>query len=303
MWADMIPDLRRRLIEVQGKEKYHDVDLLKRLYDCVSNLDAVIGVSRSVVLRYAFLPYDPDDLTVIDTDLYENVVNISMGYDMYLTNTAAIGSLETKSLALRDKQVGLLQCFWTISGTVGNPPTLDISLDKDPERGEELRGSFLVADNFVDSIDIGKAIDTSMIVSRTFSVKWKFPSGSNYKVRDTVIRILLIDTAKMYQARETICDLTAGAILSEEAIEAHKSGQSTSYVELLTVLADKYTNRGQGISGAVKAPSTHVGALGHQYDRDSYADKAFGKSAGGNAWRPVDIKGNILIGKTVRFID
>jgi hypothetical protein len=304
MWRLMLPDLLHLVSDVATKSRITESMLLRELYRVVPTMDRTLGLSRAVSLRYAFTPLDENDHTNIK-DMYENVDNISVGYYLYLTNSGSSGSIETKSCLLSDMQIALLEIFWNEEGST-QPPTLDISIDKDPAKGDEIRGTWLKAADRIPAIENGVPLDISMLFSSTFAVRWNFPSGSDYKIHDTIATLMLVNSATMYQMRMDIVNVAAYKILNREAAKAIKDGHSSQYIELIQEAAQQCLNDAKGFSPDGKqTPSTGAGATSHNYNRDYYADRAF-RTVSSNLQpgeRIIGLKGNLLDGLTIRYVN
>ena len=201
---------------------------------------------------------------------------------------------------VRDKQIALILLSWVQAGSTG-VPVLDISFDKDPENGERLRGTFLVDNSRIDTIENGVYIDTSMIVAQTFSIKWSFPADSDYVIKDTMARIFLVDSSFMIQNQYDLANVAAANILKDEAIMAAKDGQSETYVTMLKERAEECLVGVRGKMGGGSVPSSMARAIDHGYNRSKYADRAFDKVDQEGTW--VEIIGNDIIGRTIRYVE
>lgn len=301
LWYGMVDQLWEKIANLPGKEiRLSESDLLEYLIEAALDANEVLGIARSKVLRFGFNPIDPDDLTRFNEDVYENNTNMSVGYKLFATNTANDAIIESKSIILSDKQIGLLRFYWTQTGSTGTAPEIDISLNKDPHRGDEIIGTWLVEDNRLEAIVQDQPIDTSMMVSQTFSVRWKFFAAANYEIQDTTIKIILIDAGKMYQRQRDLVHIAAAEILGHQALVAQKDGQSTTFVEGLQQEAIKYLSKVKGIIGGNRATGTGAGATEHDYDRDALAEKGFRKVHRDDLF--VEVRGNSIIGKSIRRV-
>jgi hypothetical protein len=304
----MIPDLKRKVRDVADKSAITDPELIEELYAATIAMDDTIGISRAKTLKFAFNPVDNDDHTNIRDSVYENESNMSVGYELYQTVGASDATIESKALAVRDKSIALLQIFWSQSGSSGTVPSIDVSFDKDPENGDELPGTWLVEDSRIDEITNGGKIDTSMFHSISFALRWKLTASADYRIQDTICRMILVDTAKMYQRQGDIVNVAAYHILTHQAAVSLRAGQGTNYVELLKNLADRYLADARGYTpDGAKASTTEVKALEHHFNRDHHANRAFRKVS---TLRPgeqnIGIRGNLLDGvwvKTIRYLD
>ena len=304
----MIPDLKRKVRDVADKGAITDPELIEELYAATIAMDDTIGISRAKTLKFAFNPVDNDDHTNIRDSVYENEDNMSVGYELYQTVGSSDAIIESKALAIRDKAIALLQIFWSQSGGVGTQPTVDVSFDKDPSHGDELPGTWLVENSRIDTIESGVKIDTSMFHSISFALRWKLFADANYRIQDTICRIILVDSAKMYQRQGDIANVAAYHILTHQAAVALRAGQGSNYVELLKNLADRYLSDARGYTpDGAKASTTEVKALEHHFNRDHHANRAFRKVT---TLQPgeqnIGIRGNLLDGiyvKTIRYLD
>jgi hypothetical protein len=309
MWHMMIPDLKRKVRDVADKSALTDPDLIEELYTATVAMDDTIGICRAKTLKFAFNPVDNEDHTNIRNTVYENESNMSVGYELYATEASVAASIESKALAVRDKSIALMQLFWSQSGDTGTEPVIDVSLDKDPVNGDELPGTWLVENDRIDPILSGTKIDMSMFHSISFALKWKFSADANYRIQDTICRMLLVDTAKMFQRQGDIVLVAAYNILTHEAAKSLRKGQGANYVELLKTLADRYLSDARGYSpDGAKASTTEVRAIEHNHDRNFHADRAFRRAGGGlkDGDENIGINGNLLDGvyiKTIRYLD
>ena len=308
MWHMMIPDLKRKVRDVADKKAITDPELIEELYAATVAMDDTIGICRAKALKFAFNPVDNNDHENIRESVYENADNMSVGYELYQTVGTANAFIESKALAVRDKSIALLQIFWSQSGSSGTAPTLDVSFDKDPEKGDELPGTWLVVDSRIDAIQSGAKIDTSMFHSISFALKWKLFANADYRIQDTICRMMLVDTGKMYQRQGDIINVAAYHILTHQAAVALRAGQGSNYVELLKSLADRYLADARGYTpDGAKASTTEVKTIEHGHDREFHADRAFRRAGARVAGEePIGIKGNLLDGvyvRTIRYID
>jgi hypothetical protein len=299
MFEEIVLEVQRLTSDLQDKTGFSRPEVIERIKNAILTFNDVKGIAASRLMRYAFRAASADDSTVIDRNVYENVDNISMDYQLALTNSGSAGSIESIATLVGDKQIALMTVYWTQTGTTGLP-VIDISFDKDVENGEVLRGKFLAADSRISTIENGVQIDTSMVVSKTFSTKWSLPSGSDYIIKDTMVKIFLVSGSFMIQNQYDLARLTASNILKTEAVKAAKEGQSDTYVEMLKSLAEDYVKDIAGLIGSGAVPSSMTGTLNHDYNRSKYADRAFEKNTSDGVW--VEIVGNEIIGRTVRHI-
>jgi len=301
IWKLMVPDLRSEIGESLGEVKYQDGDLIQHLKRATSRLSDVLGLSTNVSLAYSFRPLNNSDYTLIDPNIYENVDNISMNYKIYLTDTGSAGSIESKAVNVRQMQIGMMKIIWSLSGTGGTEPSIDVSFDKDIDSGDILRGTYLVNLEKIPAIVSGAEVDTSMLVANTFSLKWLFPSGSGYAIDETIVELMLINLPRMYSRKLDIVGVAASRIFDQLAIDASRSGSASSYVEYLERKRDKLASEVQGRIGSNAAPSIGVDSLKVDIDRTTYASRAFGRKRKSDRW--VQIIGNQITGRTVRFVD
>lgn len=300
IFTEAIVEVKRDVADIYDKQKYSREEILTRLHRSLLTSSDLKGIATSRMLKYGFRPISSTDATLVDRSVYENSVNVKTNYQLEQVDNTIEGSLETKAKALYDKQIAIFTIYWSPSGTV-NPPTIDVSIDKDISDGERLRGTFLAADNRINTIENGKDIDISMMSASSFSIKWKFPANSDYVIKDTLVRVLLLDSSLFVQNQYHLAKIAARNILSSEATRATKNGESESYIDSLQNRIKELDMEIQGRFGNAPVPTSRVGAINHKYDRDVYADRAFGKHSDEGQW--VEIVGNEIIGRTIRYTD
>jgi hypothetical protein len=301
MFEEVVLEVQRLTADLQDKTGYSRPEIIDRVRRALLSFNDVKGIASSRLVRYAFRASSSDDATIIDTGIYENVDNITMNYQLELDTSTEEGSIESIAISAGNKQIALISIYWTQEGSTGLP-VIDVSFDKDPENGEALRGTFLVDDTRIPTIENGIQIDTSMIVSKSFSMKWSLPANSDYKIKDTMAKIFLVDGNFMMQNQYDLARLTAANILKQQAVKAAKEGQSDTYVEMLKSLADGYISDIAGlVGGKHPVPTSATGTINHDYDRTSYADKAFGKKTKDGEW--IAVVGNEITRRTIRYID
>jgi hypothetical protein len=300
MFEEIVLDAQRLIADIQNKQKYSKPEMISHIRQAILTFNDTKGIASSRLLRYAFRALTSDDPTKIDRNIYENVDNISMNYQIEPEDNAAISSIETIAKLVRDKQIALVTIYWTQEGSTG-VPVVDVSFDKDHENGESLRGTFLADDTRISTIENGVMIDTSMIVSKTFSVKWSFPIGTDYKIKDTMVKLFLVDAAFMLQNQYDLARMAASNILKIEAVIAAKDGQSESYVGMLKDIAEGYISEIRGLQGGSSVPASTAKGIDHTYDRDKFADRAFDKVSQDGTW--VEVIGNEIIGRTIRIVE
>ena len=301
MFEEIVLDAQRLIADIQNKQNYSRPEMISHIRQAILTFNDTKGIASSRLLRYAFRVLVSDDPTHIDRNIYENVDNISMNYQIEPTDTGSVASIETIAKLVADKQIALMTIYWTQTGSTG-PPTLDASFDKDHENGERLRGTFIADDARINAVENGVMIDTSMIVSKTFSLKWSFPIGTDYVIKDTMVKLFLVDAAFMLQNQYDLARMAASNILKIEAVIAAKEGQSESYVGMLKEMADGYISEIRGLIGRGAIPTSTAKGIAHNYDRDRFASKAFGpKTPTDGTW--VEVIGNEIIGRTVRIVE
>jgi hypothetical protein len=300
LFEEIVTDVKGQISDLFDKSRYTRQEIIAKAREAILTFNDTKGIASSRLYKYAFRAVNADDPTKIDRNIYENVNNITMDNELALDDSASEGSVETIASVVGDKQIALLTLYWNMAGST-NPPVLDVSFDKDHENGENLRGTFLADDTRINIIENGVIIDTSMIVARTFSVKWTLPASSDYVVKDTFVKIFLVDSSFMIQNQYDLARLTASNILRLEATRAVKDGQSESYVGMLKDRAEELMVMVQGKIGTGAIPASTAKGIDHPYDRTSFADKAFDRTQPDGTW--VEIIGNEIIGRTVRWTE
>jgi hypothetical protein len=300
LFEEIVPEVQQLIADVSAKSKYTRSDIINRTRKAILSFNDAKGIASSRLLKFAFRTVNPDDLTVVDQNIYENVDNMTMNNQLELEDDTSEGSIESIAKVVHNKQIALLVVYWTEDGTTG-PPVIDVSFDKDVEKGETFRGTFLADDDRIGTIENGVMIDTSMIVSKTFSIKWYLPANSDYVIKDCMVKIFLVDSAFMIQNQFDLARVTASNILKVEATRAAKDGEAESYVEMLKAQAIELITDIQGMIGGNAVPSSFAGGIDHEYDRKGYADKAFNKAQPDE--RFVEVVRDEVSGKRVlRFI-
>lgn len=299
MFEECVSELKMLTADVFDKSRYTRTELLLQLRNAINSFNDAKGIASSRLLKYAFRSTGSDAL-LIDREIYENEDNVKMDYELEQISNAAVGSVETIAKSVIDKQIALLAIYWNLEGTTG-VPTLDVSFDKDVTNGEVLRGTFLVEDERINPIENGVMFDTSMFVARTFSIRWSFPIGSDYKIKDTMVKVMLVDSAMFIQNQYDLARLAASNMLKNEATRAAKEGQSESYINFLRERAQELITDIQGKIGVGVVPSSSAGRMEHGYDRDRFADRAFYPDQPDGEW--VAVIGNEIVGRTIRYVD
>jgi hypothetical protein len=114
-------------------------------------------------------------------------------------------------------------------------------------------------------------------------------------------KVFLVDASFMLQNQYDLARMAAANILKIEAIKAAKDGQSETYVEMLRDVASGYLSEIRGMQGRDSIPTANARGISHNYDRDGYASKAFSPRHKDETF--VEIIGNDIIGRTIRFVD
>jgi len=289
--------VRSLIADVRDQQSLTYSKLLEEIKSSLEAMPNITGVVSSKRLVFAFPPFSADPSS-IDTSIYENDSNIVVNYGLERDAGSGDSVIETKAMPVIDMQVALLTFYWQLKTGTGTVPSIDISFDKDPDNGEELSGAWLVKDNRIAAIEDGKQIDVSGIPSPSFAIRWTIPDPSTYKILDTTVDIMLINSSMLIESQNDIVLIAAANILRRQALSARKSGQD-GYAESLEGTAKSYIDEARGRLGAGKTPSTGVAGFGHGYNREERANAAFGKSKQGTY---VQIVGNVITGKRLRFI-
>jgi len=283
IFSEMVLDVREGIADVQEIERYTDAKILKEIKSCLNTMPALHGLSSSAGIAWSFTPTDTG--VGYNEDVYENVDNITLNYYIEPESNLATATIESVAARVDTLDVAIVKLHWNQVGTTGEP-TLDISLDKDPLKGDTLTGSWLVSDSRIDAIESGKEIDLTAFSSSSLSVQWNFPIGSDYKIYDSRIEILLIDTLRFGEHTDKIIWTCCGNIYTKEAAQALQDG-SEKLGGLLQQQAKTFYERVSS-SASQASLSTGAQALGHDYDRSKHADAAF-NSTGYNDGDWVDI--------------
>ncbi len=299
MFEEIVLDTQNLIADLQNKQGYTRPEMISFIRQAILTFNDVKGIASSRLLRYAFRSISSDDATKIDKSIYENITNVKMAYKVEPDDNTKVSSVETIAKIVADKQIALLTIYWTPIGTTGIP-VIDVSFDKDHENGERLRGVFLADDERIKTIVNGAMVDVSSIVSKTFSVKWSFPIGSDYVIKDTMVKLFLVDASFMLQNQYDLARMAASNILKIEAVKAAKDGQSESYVDMLKDIANGYIAEIRGMHGNDATAVSTAGGIDHIYDRDRYANRAFNTKTPDGTW--VEVVGNEITGRTIRFV-
>ena len=297
IFREIIGNVRDYIANVNHSRNYDEQVILEIIKNNIVTWGKATGFAYDKALRYTFEPLDNSDLTKYDDSIYENVNNLEFNYGISLENAGSDGVVESISKIIYDKQIALVTLLWTEEGTTG-APVLDISFDKDRDEGDTFRGTFLANAGRIDAIQNGSRIDVSGIPSKTFSVKWTIPAGSDYKILDTIAKVLLIDSSKVMARQTELAHITAAEILNNESLKAIKDGQSEVYVRFLEDKSKHHYNMAKSVIGDSSAPSPEFSASGHSYNVDSYANKLLKKNKN-EEW--VEIIGNDI--KVIRYVD
>lgn len=297
IWEMMIARLREEIADIGDQERWPNPKLKSALKDAIMDLPSI---GSSAVTSYVPFNFEPAMDGGIREDLYENYSNVVTNYYLALDESTTEGYLETRAYSIPSKQIVLVTMFWVSEGTA-NEPTLDISLNKDPSGDENRPGTFLVNDGRISTIVKGRDIDVSMIPSSSFSFKWSFPANSDYKVRETMAEIMLVDMYRLRDELGNVVKLAAANIFQIHISEATKRGASTGHMDNLqrkyeTLIGDVRGNVGKGVSMTSK-----IGSI-EGYDRSTYAEKAFGRKTAALDGQWVEVTGNTIVGRTIRII-
>ena len=294
MFRSMLPSLQRKIANMSGKERLTPTDLLVYLQQAILSLEDIIGICRSTALAYSFNPKTGG----VDTSIYENADNVIMNYSIKLDEVTSEGSVETIAVTPLNKQIATLQFFYNLKTLTGTEPNLDISFDKDPT-DSTATGTWLAEDERIPAIVNGELIDCSMLLSKTFSIKWFIPADSTYEFVDTSVYVLLVDVAKMFKYEKDLVYIAASEILQEESLKAVNDGQSEQYVGMINGLVQSYASKISEPLRGDRTPTPKVGSLKHDYDTSTHADRAFGKKKGD---MPIEVIGNEATGRVIRKI-
>jgi hypothetical protein len=296
IFTSVIESVRALVQDVRDQHELTREKLLAEIKYALESAPNITGMVSSHRLVIGFKPISTDT-TIIDKDIFENEANIVVNYNLSRDVGAVDSVIETKAWPVLDKQVALVTLHWSTSGTTGTP-TLDISLDKDPENGTALSGTWLVEDGRIAALEDGQQIDISGIPSPSFALRWTIPTGSDMKVLDTTAELFLVNSSMLVENMADIVLLAAANILRRQALQAKKQG-SSDYAASLEETARGYVDEARGRLAAGIAPTVGVDGFGHGYDRKTRANKALGKKGHGIY---VEIIGNEIVGKRIRVI-
>lgn len=297
IFSSIVDRVRLLVQDVNNEHKLTREELIKEIKHALEGSTTIKGIVSSHRLTVTFKPFSTD-LSLVDKDIYENIVNMVVNYGLSRDVGSGTSLIETKALNVNDMQVALVKVHFNVKGTSGGVPTMDISLDKDPEAGENLTGSWLVAEDRISAIVTNKEIDLSGIPSPSFALRWSIADPSDYKVLDTVVDLMLVNSSMLIENMVDIQLLASSNILRREAIAAKKRGQ-IEYGESLEVTAKNYLDEVRGRQGSGVTPTVGVGGFGHNIDRNSRVAKAFG---GGKEGTFISIVGTTITGKRIRHI-
>lgn len=293
IFRDMIGQVRRGIADITEKEQYTDKRILEEIKRGIADSPHISGMVSAHRQVYAFVPID-QNATLYNKDIYENNSNMTTNYHLTLTDSGSEGVIETKANVVNNMQIALVTIGWNESGATGDP-VLDISLDKDPASGDRgMPGSWLAETSRIAVIKNGVEFDISDIPSPSFSVRWTLPSGSDKKILDTTVMIVLVNSSRLMENKSDVVYITIGNILSEEAnVQAKNS--NVPYAEFLEGKANNMWAKVRGRLGGGISSSLGVKAIQHNYDRSSKANKAFNmESSLGGDW--VEIMGPDVYG-------
>jgi hypothetical protein len=299
IWDMMIEPLKKEIVDASGAESWTYEKLRECLIRAMINLPSMTGAATKVMIPFGFEPLDSDG--GLRTDIFQNDSNITTNYGLALTASGTEGYVETVAMSVPTKQILLVTLYWTEAGSVG-PTVLDISLNKSPGDGEQLVGTFLNDDGRIPTIASGVPIDTSMIPSSSFSIKWTLPSNSDYTVKETIAEIILVDTLRMNEQQGNIINMAAVNIFKVAHADAIAAGAGTGYVEKIESKIQSLIGEVQGNMGKGVVLTSTVGALGHNVDRDKFASRAFGKKRPDMDGQWVEITGNTITGRRLLII-
>lgn len=291
IFRSMFLPIRKEIADITENERYNNKALMEEIKRALGSLPNISGMSSSVRINFSFKPIDTD-ASSIDKSIYENEDNITTNYHLVQTDNAATGTIETKAWVVPDMQVALVTIYWNTTGATG-PATIDVSLDKDPDAGTLMTGSWLVADSRIAAIQDGVEFDVSDIPSPSFALQWNFPIGSDYKVLDTTVEILLINSSKIISNRDSIILTTAGNIFASEAMVAGRNG-AAEYAEFLNEQAKMKYDLVRGKVGGASTGSLGVQQMGTNFDRTTRANRAFNQAIQDGDW--VEVVGTTVSG-------
>lgn len=275
MWVDMIDEFKHRISDIGELEGFTGEKCVETLQRGIAKLPNIQGMSNNVMVPFSFEPVTSTG--GIDEELYENHSNIEMNYYITLEDSGSEGYIESRAALIEGRQIALLKMTWNQDGTTG-PPVLDISVDKSPTKGDVRAGSWLVADGRLGALENSRSVDISTIPSPSFSFKWTFPSGSDYKVRETIAEMFLVDIMRVRENKTAIVAAAASIVFTERAVAAGERGVSKDYIETLYKHADTAWDEVRNSLGGGAAPTTGASAMDSGYDRDTYANRAFRKN-------------------------
>lgn len=300
LWTDLIDEFKLRISDVGQMEDFNDERSILALRRGINKLPNVQGMSNNVLVPFNYQPSTTSG--GVDTDLYENYENVVTDYYLTVDDDTKVAYLETRAALIEGRQIALLKVMWGMEGTTG-PPTLDISLNKSPSAGETYSGSWLVADGRIDAIESGRAIDISSIPSPSFSFKWSFDIGSDYKIRETVAEMFLVDVLRMRENKTAIVASAAAIVFTERAVAAGERGASKEYIETLYKHAETAWEEVRNSLGGGPAPTTGADAIDSGWVRNLYASRAFRRvpSAADGQWVEITNRG-VNGSRVIRYI-
>lgn len=298
IWGMMIAQLRPEIADSGDLEKWSDPLLQAELVKATMKLPNVGSAVMNNMVPFNFQPASDGG---IDDTLYENYSNIVTQYYLAQSDDTLAAACEIKAYTFPGKQVILVVPYFQFETGTGDAPVLDISLNKDPSDGENLRGTFLYADGRIDALESGKAIDTSMIPSASFSFKWTFAANSKYKIRETLFEIMTADMVRLRDEMSNIVLMAAANIYQQKITEVTNKGIGGQFVESLqrrydTLVAELRGNIGTGVSLTAKVDGIEG------IDRGYFANKAFGNRSTGMDGQWVEIITNQTGSRVIRVI-
>jgi hypothetical protein len=292
----MILKVRRGIADITERERYEDPVIIDEIKRAISEMPNISGMVSSHRLTYSFRPIE-QTAVMVNREIFENIDNMKTNYYLTLVDDTAEGSIESKAHPIPDMQVALVTVHWHESGSTG-PPVIDISLDKDPGSGETMQGSWLAGDSRIAAIENGVEIDVSDIPSPSFSLKWTLPANSDYRVLDTSVFLLLVNSSKMLENKTDIALMAEGNIFADEAARFAKEG-SEEYAAFLNTQAEMRYAKVRGRVGGSSGTSLGIQTVEHTYDRSTRASRAFNAKFRDGTW--VEITGNEVTGRRIRW--
>lgn len=300
LFRSMVHRVRKEIGDITEQERYDDLEIISELKHAITSMPGISGMTTSQRLRLTFRPI-VDDGSLYDKSIYENVDNVTVNYGLSLTTGTEDGTIETKAWTVANLQLAFITLKWNISGSSGTEPALDVSLNKEPDNGENMPGTWLVEESRISAIKDDVEFDVSDIPSPSFAIRWNLYANADYKVLDTTTELLLVSHKKWIEQRDSVILTASGNIFSSYAAEVARKGQQ-EYAEFLESKANSLYKKVRGqVSGGVPS-SLGMGQVGNTYDRSKHADRAFEtRTLYDGMW--VEIVGTDVYGRRIRRTD